>query len=148
MKTGNGQLENSSIDPDKMLEDAERKTMPKLVIGLIRGELARGLETHFRTLGWRVCSADTSREVRAKACRGRASIVVLPVNSADCESGFLTCAKLVRSLPKGRVVLIGPDDEKYLNYARFVGAAGYVPDTTTPNELVRLLTPAKTNRVN
>jgi DNA-binding response OmpR family regulator len=110
--------------------------MPKLVIGLIHGELARGLESHFKQVGWRVCSADTSEELRAKAHGNRAAAVVLPVSAADAESGFLTCAKLVQALPNARLVLVGPASKKNERLARFAGAAGYVAETATAAELI------------
>ncbi len=125
---------------DRNATDTEKKRLPKLVIGLIRGELARGLENQFRQLGWRVCSADTSEEVRAKAFGGRAAAVVLPAAVFAGESGFLTCAKLVRALPKTRVVLVGPDTEECERLALFAGAAGYVEETATVAELAAAVT--------
>lgn len=125
--------------PERPALDMNRKPAPKLVIGLIRGELARGLELHFRGLGWRVCSADTGEEVREKALGGRATAVVLPVTAFTGESGFLTCAKLVRMLPKARVVLVGPDTEENERFALFAGAWGYLPETATVTELTALI---------
>lgn len=125
---------------DRNTTDAEKKRLPKLVIGLIRGELARGLEMQFKQLGWRVCSADTSEEVRAKAFGGRAAAVVLPAAVFAGESGFLTCAKLVRALPKARVVLVGPDTEECERLALFAGAAGYVEETASVAELAAAIT--------
>jgi DNA-binding response OmpR family regulator len=119
--------------------------MPKLVIGLIRGELARTLEAHFKQLGWRVCSADTSDEVRSHAHGGRAAAVVLPASAFDAESGYLTCAKLVRCLPKARVVIVGQPTEENERLALFAGAAGYLADTAGLAEIAAVITgkPAK-----
>lgn len=130
---------------DRHTPDGERKKMPKLVIGLIRGELARALDAHFKQLGWRVCSADTSGEVRAKAHGGRAAAVVLPTAAFEAESGFLTCAKLVCALPKTRIVLVGPEESEGL--ALFAGAAGYVSDTATTAEIAAVIAgkPTKVN---
>lgn len=139
MKSVNGHLENTKNGSNYCVVDAERKKMPKLVIGLIRGELARGLETHFRALGWRVCSADTCAEVRTKARGGRASVVVLPVSAFDSESAFLTCAKLVQCLPKARIYLVGPETKANERFAKFAGAAGYIPETATTAQMVGLL---------
>jgi hypothetical protein len=143
VKSVNGQLENNTIGLGQTAGDAERKKMPKLVIGLIRGELAKGLETHFRAMGWRVCSADTCEEVRAKAHGGRASVVVLPVTAFDTESAYLTCAKLVKGLPKARVFLVGPETKANERFAEFAGAAGYIPETATASQLVGLLNAPK-----
>ena len=55
------------------------------------------------------------------AHRCKAAVVVLPV-APLAESGFLTCAKLVLSMPKTRIYLIGPDDEELERFALFAGA--------------------------
>lgn len=120
-----------------------RHTAPKLVIGLIHGELARGLELHFKAAGWRVCSADTAAELRDKALGSRAGAIVLPVSACGGESGFLTCAKLIRSLPNVRVVMVGPEGKRYARFAKFVGAAAYMPDTATTAELVKAISPVR-----
>lgn len=114
---------------------------PKLVIGLIRGELARGLELQFKAAGWRVCSADTTAELRAKAEGSKAAAIVLPVAACSGESGFLTCAKLIRSLPGVRVVMVGRDCPRKARFAKFVGAAAYVPDTASAAELAKAISP-------
>jgi DNA-binding NarL/FixJ family response regulator len=121
----------------------DRRTAPKLVIGLIHGESARGLELHFRSAGWRVCSADTAAELRDKALGSKAAAIVLPATACGGESGYLTCAKLVRSLPDVRVVMVGPDSKRYARFARFAGAAAYLPDTATTAELVKVLCPQR-----
>ncbi len=115
---------------------AERKLAPKLVIGLIRGELAKTLELHYRAAGWRVCSADTSAEVRSRASGGRAAAVILPAGVCAGESGFLTCAKLKNELPNARVILVGTAADGSERLARFVGASAYLPPTATADELV------------
>ncbi len=121
----------------------DRRTAPKLVIGLIHGELARGLELHYRAAGWRVCSADTAAELRAKALGSRAAAIVLPASVCGGESGYLTCAKLVRSLPNVRVVMVGPDGKRHARFARFAGAAAYLPDTASTADLVKLISPVR-----
>jgi DNA-binding response OmpR family regulator len=125
---------NEHLDTTACLD---RRTAPKLVIGLIHGELARGLEMHFRAAGWRVCSADSAAELRDKAHGSRAAAIVLPVAACGGESGYLTCAKLVRTLPHVRVVMVGPEGKRYARFARFAGAAAYLPDTATTAELVK-----------
>jgi DNA-binding NarL/FixJ family response regulator len=115
----------------------DRRTAPKLVIGLIHGEIARGLELHYKAAGWRVCSADTAAELRDKALGSRAAAIVLPVGVCGGESGYLTCAKLTRSLPGVQVVMVGPESKRYARFAKFAGAAAYLPDTATTAELVK-----------
>ena len=121
---------------------ADRKAAPKLVIGLIHGELARALELHFRAAGWRVCSADTTAEVRAKAHGGRAAAVVLPAGVCAGESGFLTCAKLKKALPNARVILVGSPADGCERFARFAGAVAYLPPTASAAEMVQTISPA------
>jgi len=120
-------------------DPTERFLTPKLLIGMIDGEIARALEQHFKAQGWRVCAADSTAEIRRKAHGGRAAAVVLPVTAFLGESAFLTCAKLVRSLPKVRVVLVGPASEECERFALFAGAAGYVSDTASASVIAKLV---------
>jgi hypothetical protein len=119
--------------------DAERLVAPKLLLGLVHGDLARDLENHYRGLGWRVCSADCSKELRRVAFVKHATAVVLPVQAFRGESGFLTCAKLVAALPKTRVVLVGPASEEMERFALFAGAAGYAAETDGATAVIRLI---------
>lgn len=123
--------------------DATVRLAPKLVIGLIRGELARGLELHFKAAGWRVRSADTTDELREHAAGNGVAAVVLPVDACREESGFLTCAKLIRSFPNVRVVMVGPACEENARFAKFVGATAYVTDTASPDELAKAIGPIR-----
>jgi DNA-binding response OmpR family regulator len=119
--------------------EKDRVLSPKIVLGMMDGPLATSLESYFHDLGWRVCKADSTSEVRRMAHGGRAASVVLPVDAFVGESAFLTCAKLVRSLPKVKVVLVGPDSEESERFALFAGAAGYVPETTSASTVAKLL---------
>lgn len=121
----------------------DRRTAPKLVIGLIHGEQARGLELHFKAAGWRVCSADTAAELRDKALGSRAAAIVMPIAACGGESGYLTCAKLIRSLPNVRVVMVGPESKRHARFAKFAGAAAYLPETATPAELAKAICPQR-----
>ena len=60
--------------------------------------------------------------------------MLLPV-APLAESGFLTCAKLVLSMPKTRIYLVGPDEEELERFALFAGAAGYFAETASPTEI-------------
>jgi DNA-binding response OmpR family regulator len=135
---------NEQLDP-RQTACLDRRTVaaPKLVIGLIHGEIARGLELHFKAAGWRVCSADTAAELRRHAEGGRATAIVLPAGVCGGESGYLTCAKLVRSLPNVRVVMVGPESKRHARFARFAGAVAYLPETATTAELVKLISPQR-----
>ncbi len=119
--------------------EKDRVLLPKIVLGMMEGPLAVSLKQYFNDLGWRVCIADTTSDIRRKAHGGRAAAVVMPVDAFVGESAFLTCAKLVRSLPKVKVVLVGPDSEESERFALFAGAAGYVTENTAAPLVAKLL---------
>jgi len=110
---------------------------PKIVLGQL-GNLNRELDARFRDAGWRVGSAGEADSLRTMAQRCRAAVVLLPV-APLAESGFLTCAKLVLSMPKTRIYLIGPDEEELERFALFAGAAGYFAENTSANEIVEAI---------
>ena len=102
-----------------------RKKAPRLVLGLAAGAAA-DIEAHFRNMGWDVTRAGSAEEAAQLAYRGRATAVVLPVDST-IESGLLVCAKLKVARPGTRVVLVGPTDNRLSRFARYAGAVGYLP---------------------
>ncbi len=123
-----GISQNTSMTSQALDTVVEPKRMPKLVLGLIHGDLSRDLANYFASQGWRVCTADTSREVRQVAFNKSATAVVLPVKASRGESGFLTCAKLKATRPQTRVVLVGPANPALEQFALFAGATGYVTE--------------------
>jgi hypothetical protein len=58
--------------------------------------------------------------------------VVLAADGFD-ESGWLTCAKLLRASPRLRVILVGGSGGQA--YARFVGAETLLPSDVTAEDL-------------
>ena len=74
-------------------------------------------------------------EVRKHAFGGKAAAVVLPVESSCGESGFLTCAKLIRELPNARVILVGEYTEENERLALFAGAFAFLPGHATADRL-------------
>jgi len=90
---------------------------------------ATEIETHFRRMGWDVTRAASAEEAAQLAYRGKATAVVLPVDST-IESGLLVCAKLKVARPGTRVVLVGPADNRLSRFARYAGAVGYLPADT------------------
>jgi DNA-binding NarL/FixJ family response regulator len=106
---------------------------PKIVLGRL-GTMNEGLEAEFRQHGWRVGTAAEADGLRTMAHRCKAAVVLLPV-APLAESGFLTCAKLVLSMPKSRIYLIGPDEEELERFALFAGAAGYFAEGTSPADI-------------
>jgi DNA-binding NarL/FixJ family response regulator len=86
------------------------------------GFLARVCQ-HFHRLGWDVYPAHSPEEVRRLAAGVAPSVVLLPTEFPE-ESGWLTCAKLVKEYPRHKVILVGayttPDLQRY---TRFVGGS-------------------------
>ncbi len=80
----------------------------------------------FRRLGWDVYRADNGTEARNLAREVGPNLVILDTQLAD-ESGWLTCDKLTRELPRLKVLLLGlhPRSQND-NFAAFVGATALV----------------------
>jgi DNA-binding NarL/FixJ family response regulator len=117
--------------------EAARKKTPRLVLGAT--SLPSVAVTALQEVGWVVTMAASNVHARRLAHKGRGTVVVLHVDGPD-ESGLLTCAKLVREMPKVRVVLVGPDDEETERFARFAGAAAYLPAGITVETIIRAVT--------
>ena len=80
----------------------------------------------FRRLGWDVYEARLSPEVRRLARMLEADLILLGADLPG-ESGWLTCAKLVRERPQARVILVDdPAGPRDLHLAAFVGAKALV----------------------
>lgn len=90
----------------------------------------------FLQLGWEVFPAGSPEEVRRLADDLRPSVVILPTQFQE-ESGWLTCAKLVREHPGHRVILVGdyctPDLQRYTS---FVGASALLGLDSSMRSLV------------
>ena len=71
---------------------------------------------------------------------------MLPVTAFDTESAFLTCAKLIKCLPKARIYLVGPETNAHERFAKLAGAAGYIPETATTAQMVGLLNMPKASQ--
>jgi DNA-binding response OmpR family regulator len=87
-----------------------------------------------RAGGWTVYRAASGEEARRLACRHLPEAVVLPTDGA-VESGWLSCAKLLRAQPRLRVLLVGERSAAELRFARYVGAAELVPPGVGADEL-------------
>jgi len=84
--------------------------------------------------GWQVYRAATSDSLRRLTCRMAPEVVVLPADGLD-ESGWLTCAKLMRAIPHLRVIVVGEPSDEATDIARFTGAEALVPTDVTAEEL-------------
>src|SRR5260221_11756514 len=97
-----------------------RKKAPRLVLGLAAGT-ATDIEAHFRKIGWDVTRAASAEEAAQLAYRGRATAVVLPVDST-IESGLLVCAKLKIARPGTRVGTVVPAGKRLARFPRVARA--------------------------
>lgn len=113
-----------------------RTKAPRLIVGLGVSGVAAAVENYFKANGWDVTPAKSGLEAGKLAHRSRATAVVLAVG-AEPESGLLTCAKLTAVRPGVRVILVGPECPRLTKYARFAGAAGYLPEGAGVSAIVR-----------
>ena len=113
------------------------KKKPRLILGLNRSDVSAALEAQFRTLGWDVTQVPAS-EVSRAIQRPKAAAIVLSLNT-DGESGLLACAKIRLVHPQARILIVGPESTRYSRYARFAGAAGYLPQTVAVPALTRAI---------
>lgn len=116
--------------------DGSRAKAPRLILGLMGPGGPAELAEAFRKEGWDVVMAANGEEARRLAHHKRTKAVVMPVVNGQ-ESGLLTCAKLVRTLPRVRVVLVGPADEETERFALFAGAAAYLPERSTTDAVIQ-----------
>src|SRR3954469_14053416 len=103
-----------------------------VILGLPHSTFADDAADRLRRSGWRVYRATDCAGSRRLAWQAVPEVVVLPADGFD-ESGWLTCAKLLRASPRLRVILVGPAGEQA--YARFVGAEALLPASATGEDL-------------
>lgn len=96
------------------------------------------VQTHryFQQQGWEVWQAGTALEVRSLMRKVRPNLIVLATELPD-ESGWLTCAKLVRQDRRVKIILVEavPTWESR-RFAAFVGAAGLVAEAEAGEALL------------
>jgi DNA-binding NarL/FixJ family response regulator len=114
-----------------------RPTTRQAVLALPHEPLARRTARLLQQEGWNV-HAIAARDAADLACRMSPAVVVLSAEG-DGESGWLTCAKLMATLPKARVILVGETTPINQRFARFVGARALVSPESTPDALVAAL---------
>jgi DNA-binding response OmpR family regulator len=104
---------------------------------LARSDAKRASESgrRLRRLGWDVYQAKAGTEARRLARMLDPELVVLDAEMDD-ESGWLTCAKLSRERPGGRIVLLGDASARNVERARFVGASAILPCEDSLDSLV------------
>jgi DNA-binding response OmpR family regulator len=96
-----------------------------------------GVADRLRRTGWRVYPLSDANALRRLTCRMTPDVVVLPAAGSD-ESGWLTCAKLLRANPRLRVIVVGEQSPETAQMARFVGAE-MISSTATADELAELI---------
>jgi DNA-binding response OmpR family regulator len=106
-----------------------------VVLALSDSALTTAVIERLERRGWRVYRAASCAEARKMTCRYLPEAVVLPADGPD-ESGWLTCAKLLRAQPRLRVVLVGEPSADGQRFSHFVGAAALVPPGVGAAELV------------
>jgi len=110
------QLRNRDL-PQKV----EESTRPMIVAHEDAGFIDR-VRQQFGRLGWDVYPTQTGEDARRLARKLTPGVVVLSTHLPD-QSGWLTCAKLLRESPRQKVILVSayatPDLQ---DYTRFVGA--------------------------
>lgn len=112
-----------------------RRANRGVVLALPDSTLKAVLTERLRQRGWHVWRAASNCELRKLTATHFPAVVVLAAEGRD-ESGWLTCAKLLRAQPRLRIVLVGWDDPEAIELARFVGAEALIAPETDPNELI------------
>lgn len=117
--------------------DGARRKSPRVVLGGL--EIAVRVAEQLRRLGWDVRTASTTDEAVTLALEANPTAVVLPTETDDGESGYLTCAKLHKARPRLKLVLVGGDGTaKDARLAGFVGAT-LVPEATAADVVAKLV---------
>ncbi|MDY3563059.1 hypothetical protein R5W23_004558 [Gemmata sp. JC673] len=111
------------------------KRHTKRVVLAGRFAQAAKLTEQLSSLGWEVHTLTTGRDIHAAAAATAPHAVLVPEVAGD-ESGYLACAKLRRTLPNLKVVVVGTErTPKREALALFVGA-GFVAESDGVSGLV------------
>lgn len=111
------------------------KRHAKRVVLAGRFAQAAKLTEQLGTLGWEVCTLPAGHDVHEATATAVPHVVLVPEVAGD-ESGYLACAKLRRTIPNLKVVVVGSErTPKREALALFVGA-GFVAETDGVNGFV------------
>lgn len=111
-----------------------KRTVKRVVLA---GRFALGVKVadQFRKLGWEVHTITSEYDVHAAAAETDPHAILLLEDAGD-ESGYLACAKLLRTQPDLKVVVVGTErTAKRERFAEFVGAS-FVTEADGVCELV------------
>jgi len=99
---------------------------------------AERVADQLRHRGWDVHTADTADAAAALAAHKRAAAVLIPAENTS-ESGYLSCAKMLRTRPNLTVVLVGRErTEQAEQLSKFVGGT-FAPEATLADEVAKLV---------
>jgi hypothetical protein len=111
-----------------------RRKGPRVVLAAVAAQVAEQL----RKQGWDVHTAEGADDAARLALCKHAAAVVIPAETAG-ESGYLVCAKLRRSRPDLRVLLVGAErTAKAEHFSKFVGGS-FAPAATLADEVAKLV---------
>jgi DNA-binding response OmpR family regulator len=117
------------------MKAARNLTERSVVLALPESAVTTEAANRLRESGWRVHRASGCDSLRRLACRKSPEVVVLPADGFD-ESGWLTCAKLLRAAPRLRVIVVGEPTAEASDMARFTGVEALVPADISAADLV------------
>jgi DNA-binding response OmpR family regulator len=112
-----------------------RRANRGVILALPDSTLKAILSERLRQRGWHVWRAASNGELRQLAATHFPAAAVLAAEGRD-ESGWLTCAKLLRAQPRLRIILIGHEDPAAECLAGFVGAAALLSPDIDPSDLI------------
>ncbi len=98
---------------------------PCLVLAHADEDYGQRACSSFRSMGWDVFTAETGAEARSLARQLSPNLVILDTQ-LDGESGWLTCDKLTREMPRLKVLLLGYAPPGQGKFAEFVGATALI----------------------
>jgi DNA-binding response OmpR family regulator len=113
---------------------AREKTNRSVVLALPESAVTAEAAERLRRFGWQVHRVADCDALRELTCHTTPDVVVLSADGAD-ESGWLTCAKLMRAMPRLRVLVVGEPTGEATRLARFLGVEAPVPADVGAAEL-------------
>lgn len=108
---------------------------PCLIVGHGDAKYAALAGRSFRRMGWDVYAARTGPEARRLARLLEPELMVLGTD-LEMETGWLTCEKVTREMPRVKVFLVGEKHPRNNAFASFVGAVGLLDRRESIGSLV------------
>jgi DNA-binding response OmpR family regulator len=124
----------SLAEREAIMVAARDNSNRNVVLALPESDVAAETAERLHGFGWRVHRVADCDALRELTCHMAPDVVVLPADGPD-ESGWLTCAKLMRAIPRLRVLVVGEPTGEATQMARFIGAEAPVPADVGAAEL-------------